>query len=214
MGNKEKIDDLFNELFSKNKVPQAKPEAKPSQADEDYLEEAVRRGIITEHELKYLEMYPSDADWIMSDVKARVAVMDQVIESARTVREREVKKAEEENRIAVLKAASKMGVSVQVYEQIMLKQFEAKTASDTDTQKLGLEVERARRFAEIEVEKNRVLRENEANREVKLGTLAAIYEAAKRYFDLMARGASDQEIKNAKAHLNDLERRWASLSKA
>lgn len=172
--------------------------------NDQLLADAFRRGIISEQRYKFGLEDPRKARYVMEIVEAGSELTEAVIRRARAMREEDLKRAEEENRIAVLRAASRMGVSAQVYEEMMLKQAGARTEVD-------LEVERVQRLAQIEINKVRVMHDDAANRQVKLALLASINEATRRYYDLRARRAGRVEIDNAKRHLDDLERRWQSF---
>jgi hypothetical protein len=170
----------------------------------DLLAYAFKKGIIDEQSYLIGTHDPVHSKAVQWRLREAAKVNDLVIEQARKLREEDIKKVEEENRIARLKAASQMGVSVEVYEQIMLKQAGSRAEVD-------IEAERAERLAQIEANKVRIMNDDKAEREVRLALLASIHEAAKQYYELRARKAPKIEIDNAKCHLDDLQQRLNKL---
>jgi len=172
----------------------------------DLLEEALRDGIITKADLEQAKRNPLAAEAICIEIRSYSKVATAASDVVRAKRQEEIQKAEEENRIAVLRAASKMGVSVQVYEQIMLKQAESRGGLDT-------ELERAERLAQIEIEKQKVIKDNDANRDIKSTVLAVLIHTVKQYYDLKAQGDKGPTIQRVKKELDQLEETWARFLK-
>jgi hypothetical protein len=150
-------------------------------------------------------------DALNGEVQRILTGLDQRIEYQKKQYDLAVAHALHVNQLLVIKRANKFGVSPGVYERIILKTFEAKFSADLDRHKMELELERAERMVEIEVRKEKILKDNEADREVRLTLLAQIQEAMKRYYDLKGLGADKNEVNYAKAHWKRLEKQWASM---